>query len=471
MYTDRYSRWLQQQIDLYTHALDPVCENWTVTHSGHSYFLEGNKQGSEVQLEVGKDIHIHAKTGWEEPRHEEPLPGDDDLFKYTRYINLASRQDRRRSIERQVAEMDIPATRFDAIRHENGALGCVQSHISILEQALSETDPPPYVCVFEDDALFLTPVETKKKAMRVHRRHADWDVILLGGNNFPPFHPVDDDCARVANCQTTHAYIVKYRFIPTLIENFKHSQTLLSSTQDGGQALDQQWKHLQRQFKFLLLYPVAVDQLEGFSDITGEHVSYDLISPKGFADAAQRWVWQGSDFKKAIKMTSRLFKEIDPTVPEPGELYSLMQSIKYLSKDRGLYFEVGTDKSNIVAYLQSKKLWHGITVKPERAGGFPDDTLTQDGKLIRRGSLDTVLDFYAMPRSFDVLFVSDGLRDQSWHFLSTLVKYRPQFVVLQCTDDKAAASSYGLAMLPAYTFHGTWDRGVILCDSSINESS
>lgn len=54
------------------------------------------------------------------------------------YINLAKRTERRKSIEFQMEKMGIPEgkiIRFDAIENENGALGCVLSHIDVLKMA------------------------------------------------------------------------------------------------------------------------------------------------------------------------------------------------------------------------------------------------------------------------------------------------------------------------------------------------
>jgi glycosyl transferase family 25 len=210
---------------------------------------------------------------------------DIDLLRYTRYINLDKRLDRKEHIEQQIKNMQIAtAQRFSAIQHAKGLVGCVRSHIAILEEALAHPDAPEYVCVLEDDAVFLNPGETIAKLQRVHQNHSDWDVILLGGNNFPPYKTVDADCVQVTNCQTTHAYVVKRRFIPELLENFRTGlQGLLRTSQDRF-ALDQHWKHLQKKHKFLLLQPMRVDQLEGHSDISQQNVRYDLHDRQKWED-------------------------------------------------------------------------------------------------------------------------------------------------------------------------------------------
>ena len=48
-----------------------------------------------------------------------------------------------------------------------------------------------------------------------------WDVLIIGGNNVPPYKQYYEYCARVFNCQTTTGYIVKEEFYDVMIDNFK----------------------------------------------------------------------------------------------------------------------------------------------------------------------------------------------------------------------------------------------------------
>jgi hypothetical protein len=45
------------------------------------------------------------------------------------YINLESRPDRKEYVEKQLKCVGITATRFNAIKLENGAAGCSMSHL------------------------------------------------------------------------------------------------------------------------------------------------------------------------------------------------------------------------------------------------------------------------------------------------------------------------------------------------------
>ncbi|WP_341266116.1 glycosyltransferase family 25 protein [Morganella morganii] len=71
------------------------------------------------------------------------------------YINLAERTDRQESIEFQMKKAGIPQNkiiRFDAIKNENGTLGCTLSHIGVMAMAAEENWEN--VLVLEDDMIF-----------------------------------------------------------------------------------------------------------------------------------------------------------------------------------------------------------------------------------------------------------------------------------------------------------------------------
>ena len=72
----------------------------------------------------------------------------------------------------------------------------------------------------------------------------EWDVLLIGGNNVPPYEKTTEYCIRVSNCQTTTGYIVKRHYYDVLIKNFRESaQGLLQSPNNKQQyALDRKKK-------------------------------------------------------------------------------------------------------------------------------------------------------------------------------------------------------------------------------------
>ena len=51
------------------------------------------------------------------------------------YINLEQRTDRKIHVEEQLGKIGLTAQRFNAIKMENGAIGCSMSHLKILQDA------------------------------------------------------------------------------------------------------------------------------------------------------------------------------------------------------------------------------------------------------------------------------------------------------------------------------------------------
>ena len=54
------------------------------------------------------------------------------------------------------------------------------------------------------------------KLKKILYSNLKWDVLLLGGNNWPPYQRINEDCIQVSNCTMTHAYIVKKNYYDNL---------------------------------------------------------------------------------------------------------------------------------------------------------------------------------------------------------------------------------------------------------------
>ncbi len=198
-------------------------------------------------------------------------------IRYAFYINLENRTDRKEHVEQQLTSVGITtAQRFNAIRMENGAVGCSMSHLAILKKALAEGYD--HVLIVEDDIQFLNPALFTKQFSEFFKsmNGNQWDVLLLGGNNSPPFHYVNPACVRVARCQTTTGYLVNGHYIETLIKNIKTGLThLLSKPQMRTMyAIDRYWFLLQEKDLWFLLTPLTVIQREDYSDIEKKRTNY-----------------------------------------------------------------------------------------------------------------------------------------------------------------------------------------------------
>jgi glycosyl transferase family 25 len=185
------------------------------------------------------------------------------------YINLEHRTDRKEHVEKELLNIGFKeAQRFNAIKMENGAIGCSMSHLRILQDA--QKNNLDHILIVEDDISFLDPELFKNQLNKFFETHKNnWDVVLLAGNNMPPYKNIDDTCIQVSRCQTTTGYIVNGHYIKTLLQNVKIGLTHLINkpTEHAKYAIDKYWFILQQLYKWYLIVPLTVVQREDYSDI------------------------------------------------------------------------------------------------------------------------------------------------------------------------------------------------------------
>ena len=185
------------------------------------------------------------------------------------YINLEHRTDRKEHVEKELLKIGFKAAqRFNAIKMENGAIGCSMSHLRILQDA--QKNNLDHILIVEDDISFLDPELFKNQLNKFFETHKNnWDVVLLAGNNMPPYKIIDDTCIQVSRCQTTTGYIVNGHYIKTLLQNVKIGLTHLINkpTEHAKYAIDKYWFILQQLYKWYLIVPLTVVQREDYSDI------------------------------------------------------------------------------------------------------------------------------------------------------------------------------------------------------------
>jgi glycosyl transferase family 25 len=190
-------------------------------------------------------------------------------IKHIFYINLEHRVDRKQHVEAELTKIGLKSfTRFNAIKMENGALGCSMSHLKCLQMA--KENGWPHVLIVEDDILFLDKDVFIKQINNFFKNHVDdWDTLLISGNNIPPYERLDDTCVKVTTCQTTTGYLVKSHYYDKLIQNIKMGIVYLTRRpqHDHLYAIDKFWFTLQRADNWLLLTPLTIVQREDYSDI------------------------------------------------------------------------------------------------------------------------------------------------------------------------------------------------------------
>jgi glycosyl transferase family 25 len=198
-------------------------------------------------------------------------------IKHTFYINLDSRPDRKKHVEAQLSNIGIKAERFNAIRLANGAIGCSMSHLKCLE--IAKANNWPHILILEDDILFLKPLVFVNQLNSFLQNHKDFDVLLVAGNNLPPFTVIDNSCVKVTKCQTTTGYLVQSHYYDTLIKNYRDGIQKLMKYPDNPRyfAIDKYWFKLQEIHKWYLIVPLTVTQREDYSDIEKKPTNYTAL--------------------------------------------------------------------------------------------------------------------------------------------------------------------------------------------------
>ena len=183
------------------------------------------------------------------------------------FINLERRIDRKISVISELNKIGVKdPTCFKAIELENGALGCSMSHLKCIETA--KKNNYEYVMICEDDIEFLDPQLFLSQLKLFLESNIEWNVILVAGNNMVPYLPVNDNCIKVMNCQTTTGYIVNKNYYDKLINNYKTGiQKLIKDPSNNLYKIDKYWFSLQRADNWYLIIPLSVIQREDYSDI------------------------------------------------------------------------------------------------------------------------------------------------------------------------------------------------------------
>ena len=198
-------------------------------------------------------------------------------IKHAVYINLETRPDRKVHVEKQLEQIGIKASRFNAIELKHGAIGCSMSHLRCLEMAKKENWE--HLLIVEDDIEFLNPQLFKQSLNDFLSNIDDWDVVLIAGNNGGNYRRIGDYCVRITACQTTTGYIVNRHYFDKLITNIKTGVTGFIKNPNHGiiYAIDRNWLNIQKYDKWFLITPLTVVQKKDYSDIEKKKIDYSKL--------------------------------------------------------------------------------------------------------------------------------------------------------------------------------------------------
>jgi hypothetical protein len=200
-------------------------------------------------------------------------------------INLTHRKDRLKAISKEFQRLDIPFHRIDAVADEDGAAGCMKSHINALKDAPAEAAA---VWICEDDAKFLIP--GKELKLIISAFMASKAEVLCLGYNSRKEEPFSTIFTRTTDNQTRTAYIVKASIRKYLVDLWESVlEARVTKKVHPWKALyqklpvynpefergDQCWKILQQDHYFVIPYKRVAVQAESYSDIEKEVVNYE----------------------------------------------------------------------------------------------------------------------------------------------------------------------------------------------------
>ncbi len=175
-------------------------------------------------------------------------------------INLKNRRSRWVKMLKEAAKLDIEPIRFEAIFNHNGHLGCMMSHMELLEEIEEDI-----FMIIEDDILVLGTREEMDAAIK--QLPDDWDMLYLGAHLKSRIRRYSDNLFTLKDARCNHAimynnqhgvvdYILKNYYIP--IDNFYAEK-------------------VQERFNCYITYPMICTQDVGFSDIIHAWKGYTAI--------------------------------------------------------------------------------------------------------------------------------------------------------------------------------------------------
>lgn len=197
------------------------------------------------------------------------------------YINLKKRTDRKNLFEKLKQKFNFfkDIQRFEAIEHDNGAIGCGKSHIEVLK--LLSNVKENYVAVLEDDLIVIDENHLNSfiKDFEKVKNTPYWDIIILTPYakklDSKPFMK-QNNFFRIFNNKTTTGMIIKKKWLHNLIDSHEEAIKSLENNLPGKKfAIDQYWCKLQTKHNFYCYNKWCFGHLPGYSDIAGRKVNHN----------------------------------------------------------------------------------------------------------------------------------------------------------------------------------------------------
>jgi len=207
-------------------------------------------------------------------------------------INLRTRIDRLGAIQQELTEKQWPFGQpevFEAILGDRmpvpssftqgaGAFGCRQSHLSVLQKAIS--DGISDVLILEDDVVLCHDFVRRVKAFLCNVP-SDWEGLMFGGQHHSEPIQVKPGVVRCTNCHRTHAYACRGTYMRELFLRWL----------DCGVHIDWVMKDWQHQFRVYAPERFLIGQRHDQSNINGRTNPTNFWNPPEPSGSTMPVVW------------------------------------------------------------------------------------------------------------------------------------------------------------------------------------
>ncbi|GKX59565.1 glycosyltransferase [Leminorella grimontii] len=236
-----------------------------VSHSHNTFdkdFVLGNSESLDAALD---DVVSDAMLkNWYQSLHNatHSRPIEWGFIDKVVVINLDRRTDRWRQISEELAQLQAPAdkiVRLSACEDDDGHAGRRRSHLEALKMA--QREGWKNYLLLEDDAVLLKQEKyvNALNGLSNSLSALGWQAVILGGqiNRGRPLNSLPG-IVHATDCQRVCAYLVNAPYYATLAQQM---------TLDPSATLEEQWRPLLEQGKWLACSPSLSYQRAGYSDI------------------------------------------------------------------------------------------------------------------------------------------------------------------------------------------------------------
>ena len=249
--------------------------NGNLMRSNNDFILESDQfdQGlpNSPLRPIKEQLLNFCKNKWVRKRNHE----FNSLFEKTYVINMENRPDRMERSSVRLKDLGIEFERFSAVdgkneeRHPNlmpGEVGCYKSHFNILSDA--KLNNYESILVLEDDVVFVDDFMDKFFEGWINLPD-DWDMVYLGCNHKKPFTRINRHIVKCNFAYTTSAMIIRKKAYDKMLEATTHMHRQIDVVFAEMQAAGQ--------LNAYAFHPWLMYQEDGWSDIQGRHVNYDMM--------------------------------------------------------------------------------------------------------------------------------------------------------------------------------------------------